>query len=92
MLDHFANNNYEWMHCSTNRRNELKQLSKDVFEVNYVVLLQIHVVRWFFGGSVMTRLLKCMLALLSRDEEMHWYEIMYSFRFHFYLNLLVHVL
>jgi hypothetical protein len=48
MLDRFANNVYEWMHCSTNRRNELKRLSKDVYEVNYVVVLRIHVVRWFF--------------------------------------------
>ena len=42
----------------------------------------------------MTRLLRCMPALLElfRDEEPHWYEIMCSFKFHFYLNLLVDVL
>ena len=33
MLDRFANKVYEWVGRSTNRRNELKQLLKDVFEV-----------------------------------------------------------
>ena len=42
----------------------------------------------------MTCLLKCMPAVLElfKDEEPHWYEIMCSFKFHFYLNLLVDVL
>ena len=41
----------------------------------------------------MILLLKCMLALLElfEDEEPHWYEIMWSFKFHFHLNLLVDV-
>ena len=41
----------------------------------------------------MIRLLKCMLALLElfEDEEPHWYEIMWSFKFHLNLNLLVDV-
>ena len=29
---------------------------------------------------------------LFRDEDPHWYEIMCSFEFHFYLNFLVDVL
>ena len=37
MLDHFANKVYEWVGYSTNRRNELEQLLKDVFE-DYVVV------------------------------------------------------
>ena len=32
MLDHFANKVYDWVGCSTNRRNELKWLLNDVFE------------------------------------------------------------
>ena len=42
----------------------------------------------------MTCLLQCMSTLLElfRDEELHWYEIMCSFKFHFYLNLFVDVL
>ena len=42
----------------------------------------------------MTCLLQCMLVLLELfiDEEPHWYEIMCSFIFRFYLNLLVDVL
>ena len=39
MLDRFANKVYEWMGRSTNRRNELKRLLKDVFEEDYVVVL-----------------------------------------------------
>jgi DNA invertase Pin-like site-specific DNA recombinase len=45
MLDRFANKVYEWVGRSTNRRNELKRLLKDVFEEDYVVVLQIHTVR-----------------------------------------------
>jgi hypothetical protein len=73
MLDRFANKVYEWVGCSTNRRNELKRLLKDVFEEDYVVVLQIHTVRWLSRGNVMTRLLQCMPALfvLFRDEEPH---------------------
>ena len=94
MLDRFANKIYEWVGRSTNRRNELKRLLKDVFEEDYVVVLQIHTVRWLSRGNVMTRLLQCMPALLElfKDEEPHWYDIMCSFKFHFYLNLLVDVL
>ena len=42
----------------------------------------------------MTHLLQCMPASLElfKVEELHWYEIMCSFRFHFYLNFLVDVL
>jgi hypothetical protein len=89
MLDCFANKVYEWVGRSTNRRNELKRLLKD-----YVVVLQIHRVRWLSRGNVMTRLLQCMPTLLElfRVEEPHWYEIMCSFKFLFYLNLLVDVL
>jgi hypothetical protein len=42
----------------------------------------------------MTHLLHCMPTSLKlcKDEEPHCYEIMCSFKFHFYLNLLVDVL
>jgi hypothetical protein len=55
--------------------NELKRLLKDVFEEDYVVVLQIHTVQWFSRGNVMTRLLQCMPTLLElfRDKESHWY-------------------
>ena len=33
-----------------------------------------------------------MVLELFKDEEPHWYEIMCSFKFHIYLNLLVDVL
>jgi DNA invertase Pin-like site-specific DNA recombinase len=46
MLDRFANKVYEWVGRNTNRRNELKRLLKDVFEEDYVVVLQIHTIRW----------------------------------------------
>ena len=46
MLNRFANKAYEWVGYSTNRCNELKQLLKDVLEADYVVVLQIHGVRW----------------------------------------------
>ena len=94
MLDRFANKTYEWVDCSINQRNELKRLLKGVFEEYYVVILQIHTVRWFSRSNVMTHLLQCMPALLKlfKDEESHWYDNMYSFKFHFYLNLLVDVL
>ena len=94
MLDRFANKVYEWVGCSINRHNELKRLLKDVFEEDYVVVLQIHTVRGFSRCNVMSHLLQCMPTLLElfRDEEPHWYEIMCSFKFHFYLNLLVDVL
>ena len=76
---------------STNRHNELKQLLKDVFEEDYVVVLQYHTIWWFSRGNVMARLLLCMPTLLElfRDEEPHWYEIMCFFRLHFYLKLLI---
>jgi hypothetical protein len=39
----------------------------------------------------MTRLLQCMpmLLILFKDEGPHWYEIICSFKFHNYLNMLV---
>ena len=42
----------------------------------------------------MTCLLQYMLALLElfKDEELHWYKITRSFKFHFYLNLIVDIL
>ena len=58
------------------------------------MILHIHAVQWLSRGNVMTRLLQCMPTLLKlfRDEEPHWYEIMCSFKFHFYLSILVDVL
>ena len=47
MLDCFANIVYDWVGCSTDQRNELKRLLKDVFKKDYLVVLQIHAVRWF---------------------------------------------
>ena len=47
MLNCFANKAYEWVGHSTNQCNKLKPLLKGVFKEDYVVVLQIHVVRWF---------------------------------------------
>ena len=67
---------------------------KDVIEEDYVVVLQLYAVWWLSRYNIMTHLLQCMPALLELfiDEEPHWYEIMCSFKFHFYLYLLVDVL
>ena len=40
MLDRFANKFYEWVGYSANRHNELKRLLKEVFEKDYVMVLQ----------------------------------------------------
>jgi hypothetical protein len=65
-----ANKVYECVGRNTNQRNKLKRLLKDIFEEDYVVVLQIHVVQWFSQGNVMTCLFQCMPALLElfRDE------------------------
>ena len=44
VLDCFANKIYEWVGRSTNRCNKLKELVKEVFEKDCVVVLQIHAV------------------------------------------------
>ena len=57
------------------------------------MVLQIHAAQWLSQDNVMIRLLQCMPTVLELfiDEEPHWFETMCSFKFHFYLNLLVDV-
>ena len=69
MLNRFGNKVHELMGRSTNRCNELKRLLKDVFEEDYVAVLQIHAICWFSQGNVMTHLPQCMPTVfkLLRD-------------------------
>ena len=89
MLNCFGNKVHEWMGRSTNRRNELKRLLKDVFEEDYVAVLQIHAIYWFSQGNVMTHLPQCMPTVfkLLRNNEPYWYEIIFFFKFPFLLEL-----
>ena len=85
LLNHFANKVYEWVGRSTNRHNEHIRLLGDIIEEDYVVGPQIHIVRWVSRGTIMTRTVQCMPTslALSINEELDWYEIMCSFKFHF---------
>ena len=79
MLNCFANKAYEWVGHSTNRCNKLKPLLKGVFKEDYVVVLQIHVVRWFSQGNVIDPLTTVNAGVTN--EEQHGYESMFSFTF-----------
>ena len=57
MLDRVTNKVYEWEGHSTNQHNELRHLLKDVYEEEFVIILQIHAIWWLSRGNVMTRLL-----------------------------------
>ena len=57
MLDRFAKKIYEWVGRDTNWCYDLKRLSKDLFEEDYIVVLQVHTILWLSQGNVMIHLL-----------------------------------
>ena len=63
-IDKFANKFYSLLRKSTKIHGELKDLMKS-FQITKLDVLQIHQIRWLFGGNTIERLVKLMPILLK---------------------------